>query len=474
MRRTLFIAASLMLAASMSLPARSSQSSAFLPGGSFDRAVDIAVDASGRAFLAIGTQSRDYGQPRRLSPVEAWLPNLQAFVTRIDTDGTESHWPITEASLKAIALDGSGHIYVVGSRSVPGHAIDAFVAKLRPSGSVEYSVTFGGAADDVATGVTADSAGNIFVVGGTASSDFRSSRPGQPCRGGTAAGSDAFVVRIDRQGSIAESTCLGGSAHDSAYSVALDPKGDLVVAGVTRSSDLPVTDGAFQSRFADDPCSPRAGCGDAFVAKLSSGELLVRWATFLGGSGAEVPEGFAVDAAGDIYVTGWTSSRDLPRRDAVQPECLTAYTGGDCGDAFIMKLAGSGSSLLFGSFIGGAAWETASSVAVTTAGLIYVSGTTASTNLLGRQFETPGRGDTDGFLVVLDPANDVLDVRVIDQGRNERVEGVAPGGQGSLYLIGAAEIAVPSDTPCCYGDRDAYVITIRPSGRARIDAARIN
>lgn len=461
MRRILFLAASLMLTASASLPARSSQSSAALPGGSFDRAVDIAVDASGRAFLAISTQSRDYGQPRRLSPVEAWLPNLQAFVTRIDTDGTQSHWPITEASLQAIALDASGYIYVAGSRRVPGQGGDAFLAKLRPSGAVEYSVTFGGVADDVATGVTVDSAGNIFVVGGTASSDFRSSRPDQPCRGGASTGSDAFVVRIDGQGAIAESTCLGGSAHDAAYGVALDPKGDLVVAGVTRSADLPVTAGAFQSRLADNPCSTKTGCGDAFVVKLSPGELLVRWATYLGGSGAEAPEDLAVDAAGDVYITGWTGSRDLPRRDAVQTDCLTAYTGGDCGDAFIMKLAASGSALLFGSFIGGAAWETASSVAISPSGLVYVSGTTASTNLLGRQFETPGRGDTDGFVVVLDRANDVLDVRVIDQGRNERVDRVATGRQGSLYLVGAADVAVPSDTPCCFGDRDVYVTTIR-------------
>ena len=461
MPRVLFIAASMVLAASMSLPARSSQSSTFLPGGSFDRAADIAVDASGRAFLAISTQSRDYGQPRRLLPADAWLPRNQAFVTRIDTDGTQTHWPITEASLSAIAIDAAGYIYVAGSRSAPGQSVDAFLARLRPSGSVEYSVTFGGAADDVAMGIAVDAAGNIFVVGATWSPDFRSSRPGQPCRGSAAAGSDAFVVRIDTQGSIAESMCLGGSLYDAAYGVALDPKGDLVVAGSTRSADLPVTEGAYQSRSTDRPCLPKVECGDAFVAKLSSGELRVLWATYLGGSARDMPEGFAVDAAGDIYITGSTTSRDLPRHDAVQPECLTAYTGGDCGDAFIVKLAGSGSSLLFGSFIGGSAWETATSVAVSPAGLIYVSGTTSSTNLLSRQFETPRPRDTDGFLVVLDRANDVLDVRVIDHGRNERIEGVAGGGHGVLYLIGDAEVAVPSGTPCCYTDRDAYVTTIR-------------
>jgi hypothetical protein len=461
MLRVLCIAASLVLAVSMSLPARSAQSSMFLPGGSFDRPAGIALDASGRAFLAISTQSRDYGQPLRLSPVEAWLPRIQAFVTRIDIDGTQTHWPITEASLNAIAIDAAGYIYVAGSRSVPGQAIDAFLARLRPSGSVEYSVTFGGAADDVASGVAVDAAGNIFVVGATSSPDFRSSRPGPPCRGGAAVGSDAFVVRIDTQGSIAESTCLGGSLHDAAYGVALDPKGDLVVAGSTRSADLPVTDGAYQSRSSDRPCVPKIDCGDAFVAKLSSGELRVLWSTYLGGSARDMPEGLAVDAAGDIYITGSTTSRDLPRRDAVQPACLTAYSGGDCGDAFIVKLARSGSSLLFGSFIGGSAWETATGVAISPAGRIYVSGTTSSTNLLGRQFETPRRQDTDGFLVVLDRANDVLDVRVIDHGRNERMEGVAGGWHGILYLIGAAEVAVPSGTPCCYSDRDAYVTTIR-------------
>jgi hypothetical protein len=313
----------------------------------------------------------------------------------------------------------------------------------------------------VAMGVAVDEAGNIFVVGATWSPDFRSSRPGQPCKGGTTAGSDAFVVRIDPHGSIAEATCLGGSLYDDAYGVTLDPKGDLVIAGNTRSSDLPVTERAYQSRSSDKPCLPKVDCGDAFVAKLSARELRVLWTTYLGGSAREMAEGFAVDAAGDIYITGSTTSRDLPLHDAFQPVCLTAYSGGDCGDAFVMKLAASGSTLLFGSFIGGAAWDTATGVAVSAAGLVYVSGTTASTNLLSRQFGTPQPRDTDGFLVVLDRANDVLDVRVMDHGRNERMEAVAEGGHGILYLIGAVDVAVPSDTPCCYSDRDAYVTTIR-------------
>lgn len=461
MQRVLLIAVSFVLIASMWLPAQSSQSTTFLPGGSYDRGADIAVDAIGRAFIAISTQSRDYGERQRLSPVDAWLPYRRAFVTRIDEDGTQTHWPIAEAALNAIALDAAGSIYVVGSyNSAPGQSADAFLAKLRPSGSVEYSVTFGGASDDIANGVTVDGAGNIFVVGSTVSSDFRSSKPGGSCHASVAAGADAFIVRIDRQGSITDSRCLGGRGYDSAYGVALDPNGDLIVAGATRSNDLLVTDGAFQSAYADNPCVPQSGCGDAFVAKLSPRDLGLVWATYFGGSNAEFPEGFALDAAGDIYISGWTKSRDLPQHDPVQKECLTAYTGGDCGDAFIAKLTNSGSSLLFGSFIGGSAWETATSVAVSPAGLVYVSGATSSTNLLGRQFDTRFH-DTDSFLVVLDRANDVLDVRVIDHGRNERIESVAGGSPGPLYLIGAADVDVPRDTPCCYNDRDAYVTTIR-------------
>lgn len=435
-------------------------SSTFLSGGSYERAADIAVDSSGRAFLAINTQSRDYGQPRRLAPADAWLPRTQAFVTRLDVDGTLAHWPVTEATLQAITVDAAGNIYVVGSRQVSGFTIDAFLAKLRPSGSVEYSVTFGGAADDLGRSVAVDSAGNIFIAGITSSPDFQASTPEQPCQASPAKGSDAFLVRIDPRGVIAESTCLGGSSLDYAYGVELDPKGDLIVAGLTRSTDFPVTADALQRRFADIPCEPRSGCGDVFVAKVSAAELRLRWATYLGGSRAEGPEGFAVDAAGDIYVTGFTMSRDLPLHDALQPECHTAYTASDCGDGFVMKLSGSGSALLFGSFIGGSQWESATAVAIAPSGLIYVSGTTASTNLLDRQFETPRPRDTDGFLLVLDGANDVRDVRVIDQGANERMEGVAADTRGNVYLIGGADISF-SGTPCCYTDRDAYVITTR-------------
>jgi hypothetical protein len=455
MPRVLFIATLLAVVTSISLPAAPAPSTTFLPGGSFDRAADVVVDAGGRVFLAINTQSRDYGQPQRLSPLEAWLPVTNAFVTRIDPNGALTHWPVAEASLQAITIDPAGNIYVVGSRRG-----EAFFARLRPSGSVEYSITFGGAADDVARDIAVDPLGNIFIAGVTSSADFRSTIPEQACNAGQTF-SDAFLVRIDPHGTIAESTCLGGSSTDYAYAVGLNAKGEAVVAGATRSADFPATPGAFQERFADRPCVPRIGCGDVFVATLSAGDLRVLWASYLGGSGGENPEGFTLDAAGDIYITGWTMSRDLPLHDPVQTECHTAYAGTDCGDAFVAKLAGSGSSLLFGSFIGGSRWETATDVATSSTGLLYVSGTTSSADLLTRQFETPRPGDTDGFVLILDRANDVLDVRVVDRGRNERMEGVATGTHGLLHLIGAVDVAVPPGTPCCYSDRDAYVITTR-------------
>jgi hypothetical protein len=439
---------------SITLPAATVPPTLFLPGGSFDRAADVVVDGIGRVFLAVATQSRDYGQLRRLPPVEAWLPALHAFVTRVDTDGTLTHWPITEASLQAITIDSAGYIYVVGSRRG-----DAFFAKLRPTGSVEYSVTFGGAADDNAHDVAVDAIGNIFIVGSTASADFRSSNPEQPCRAGVA-NTDAFLVRIAPHGTIAESTCLGGTAIDMAQAVGLDAKGGVVVAGLTRSNDFPVTAQAYQRRFADNPCAPKIGCGDVFVATLSTDGLRVLWASYFGGSAQELLGGFALDAEGDIYVTGWTTSRDLPRHDAVQAECLTAYVATDCGDAFVAKLSASGSSLLFGSFIGGSRWESAADVAIASTGLVYVTGSTSSSDLLYRQFGILPQ-DTDGFLLVLDRANDVLDVRVFNRGRNERVEGIATGPRGLLHLIGAVDIPVSSDTPCCYSNRDSYLITTR-------------
>src|SRR5439155_10364163 len=103
------------------------------------------------------------------------------------------------------------------------------------------------------------------------------------------------------------STYLGGSHFDSGYGIAIDVSGNAYVTGTADSVDFPTTPGVFKQA-----CPPNSLglCMDAFLAKLNSTGTALLYATYLGGSNYEAGTHVAVDAAGNAYVTGSTTSPD--------------------------------------------------------------------------------------------------------------------------------------------------------------------
>ena len=97
------------------------------------------------------------------------------------------------------------------------------------------------------------------------------------------------------------------------------------------------------------------------------------YATYFGGSGGDEAAGIAVDAAGDVYITGRTGSLDFPVRHAAQP-----FHGGPSYDAFIVKLNSVGDSVMYATYLGGSSNEYAADVHVDEAGNAFVVGTTYS------------------------------------------------------------------------------------------------
>src|SRR5262249_11729463 len=157
--------------------------------------------------------------------------------------------------------------------------------------------------------------GNAYVTGETQAPDFPvrdalqaacSLNSAHRCVG------DAFLAKLNPDGSLAFSTFLGGSGEDGASAVTLDAEGHVFVAGGTASVDSPVL----------EPAQPiHGGGGDAFVAKIAADGSRVLFATYLGGEGADEARGIAVDASGGVYVTGSTRSSDFPTERALQTGC---------------------------------------------------------------------------------------------------------------------------------------------------------
>jgi hypothetical protein len=134
--------------------------------------------------------------------------------------------------------------------------------------------------------------------------------PGTPQRTYHGAG-DAFVTELNATGTaVLYSTYPGGNAVDDATAIAIDSTGNGYVAGLTQSTDFPVTSGAFQASLRGS--APTAE--NAFVAKLNANGTALAYSTYLGGTGQDVASGIAVDAAGHAFVTGGTQSADFRQR----------------------------------------------------------------------------------------------------------------------------------------------------------------
>src|SRR5262249_24428511 len=144
------------------------------------------------------------------------------------------------------------------------------------------------------------------------------------------------------------STLLGGGRDDMATAVALDPDGNVVVAGSTLSQNFPTTSGAYSRAWhggGRQPSFPAGdvllNSGDVFVTKINSSGSAIIASTLLGGRADDFAQAMTVDASGNIYVAGATLSPDFP---VTSGAFQTTYSGSDgrnvffnFGDAFITK-----------------------------------------------------------------------------------------------------------------------------------------
>lgn len=284
----------------------------------------------------------------------------------------------------AIAVDGSGNAYVVGETSSsqatfpvtagfdltysdgPG---DAFIAKVNAAGTaLVYCSYIGGSSNDRATGVAVDGPGNAYVVGETFSNQTTFPIVGGP--GLTyARNGDVFIAKVNAAGtSLLYSGYIGGDQRDFASGVAIDSGGNAYVVGYTGSTELsfPVTVGPDISENGDI---------DAFVAKVNTTGTALVYCGYIGGVAKDYGRSIAVDGAGNAYVVGDTASNQTSFPVTGGPD-LT-YNGGD-SDAFVAKINGAGTALVYSGYVGGTGVEFGRGMAVDSAGNAYITGETSS------------------------------------------------------------------------------------------------
>jgi hypothetical protein len=326
-----------------------------------------------------------------------------------------------------------------------------------------YATFFGGTSDETAYAVAVDPSGNAYIAGSTSSADLpaTSGAYSRQFAGGT---SDAFVAKFSPTGALLYATYLGGGAADVAYALAVDSQGNAYLTGSTASSNFPVTQSAYRSTL--------AGTSNAFVAKLNPAGSSLLYATYLGGSGTDTGYGIAVDASGDMFIAGSTSSTNFPVSSGAY---RTAYAGGTF-DAFVTALNSSGAGLLYSTYLGGSAEDQAYAIALDSKGDAFVVGETLSANFPNTPalIQAGHHASYDGFVAALNPGGSALLYSTLLGGSSDDYAcGIALDSAGNAYVSGYTGSSDFPHTagvlqPASAGGYDAFVAKIAPLGTALV------
>jgi hypothetical protein len=371
-----------------------------------------------------------------------------------------------------ISVDRSGNIYVAGitdSSDFPtanalqsrsgSSTYDAFVTKINASGAtLIYSTYLGGSGLDDGLGITVDDSGNAYVTGRTSSPNFPTTTGvvQSTCCG-------AFVTKINPTGSaLLYSTYLGTNDGDSGNGIAVDASGNAYVIGYTQSAHFPTTTGAFQTTIGSIN-------DNAFVAKINTTGSALLYSTYLGGNGSDEGYGIAVDASGNAYVTGFTSSTNFPTANAFQS------TLAGSNNAFITKINASGSALVYSTYLGGSASDGGNAIAVDTSGNAYVTGFTSSTNFpTANAFQSTLAGSNNAFITKINASGSALVYSTYLGGSaSDGGNAIAVDTSGNAYVTGitsSTNFPTANAVQPSYGVgmSDVFVTKLNPSGSALV------
>ena len=457
--------------------------STYLGGSRLDIGWSIALDPAGNIYVAGETLSRNL-----VTTAGAFTPKYQggnrgfgdAFVAKYDNTGSNLLYLTflggkTDDGALGLAVDASGAVYITGftdSKNFPIvpanalraqptgrnnnalrlHFVDAFVAKLDPTGSsLVYSTLLGGDGRDEGVGIALDSAGNAYVAGLTESTNFFpiSANAFQTNEQGNA---DVFVTKLVDGATFSYSTYLGGTNLEYPEGIAVDSGGSAYVTGFTASTNYPtinaiVLNGLTYTNL--NTQTNRSFGTDAFVTRLSADGSALLFSTFLGGSNDDAGLGIALDASGNAYVTGYTFSTNFPA--TVFPVPVSGASN-FTSHAFVTKLDAN-DNLIYSTQFGGSRRDRGLGIAVDAAGNAYVAGFTSSTNFFATNSLTDLRSTNavlprsrlfdNGFVAVLNPdASAFLHSIYIGGFVNDEINAIAVDPSGKAAFIAGQTVSV--------------------------------
>jgi len=364
-------------------------------GTSDDHVTNVVTDASGNIYLTGNFQSAS------ITFGFTTLTNASSgtgdfFIAKYAPSGYLL-WAVSAGGTgddagTAVSADANGNVLAAGNFSSsaitfgtttltnvgsPG-GYDLFLVKFGPTGSVVWATSAGGITSDYAYALATDPSGDVYMTGGFGSPSITF--------GSTTltkvACIDFYLVKYGPTGSVLWARGVGGANNEVGYGLALDPSGNVCVAGYFGSPTVVIGSTTLTN-------AGSAGWSDVLLLKYNpSGTCL--WATSTGGAYEDVATSIGVDASGNIYISGYFSS------SSISFGSTTLINGGNY-DMFLAKYGPSGNPV-WAKGAPGSAYEYSYGTAVDPWGEVYTCGIFSSTSISFGNSTLTNSGGYDGFL----------------------------------------------------------------------------
>ncbi|MCB0782340.1 MAG: hypothetical protein KDC03_22865, partial [Flavobacteriales bacterium] len=390
-----------------------------------------------------------------LIAVTPWQTSLQeiAYDVAVDSEGAT----VTVGTFtSALDLDPGPGVFTV----TPNGSSDIFICKLSASGGFLWGGSLGGGNADLALSVVTDASDNVVLTGRVAGTLDVDPGPGVQTETTLNTTYDVLVMKLSSGGSLLWAHVLGSNNNDVGRRVAVDANGNIAVTGVLGAAG-DVDPGPGTTLTGGN------GQDDVLVLKFdAAGGLL--WGFAIGGPANDAGNGVAIDASGNVLVTGeYRNTMDLdPGAGA------NAITSNGNTDLFVAKYDGSG-NLLWGHGMGGTSLEFGAAVATGPSGQVAITGQFNSATDVDPgpgSLVLPASGTEDAFLLQLD-ASGALEWAFLLKSFLNRGRDLVIDGGGHVVLAGTFGSTLDADPGpgvanlVSHGASDGFVLGYDAAGQ---------
>lgn len=373
---------------------------------------EVATDSDGNSVITGKTQSVNGLATPGAYDTSYGGGGTDAFLAKINSSGTLS-WstyfggPGVEIAY-AVSYDKSGNTYMGGytgsltniatagayQTTYGGGVNDGFLAKFDPNGQILWSTYFGGPGTEWIVSLCTDNSNNVYITGWT-ESKIGISTPGAYQAVYIGRPMDCFIAKFDSNGALIFSTYFGAVGEDRPHDIHIDNQGNIILDGSTQGKIGLSTSGAYQDTM--------GGTVDAFLSKWTP-EGQLTWSTYYGGKAEDRARELTIDANDNIYMTGFTSSKNAIATNGAWKDTITKglnTQGKQTFDAFLVKFSSTGQRV-WGTYYGGTANEYGRGLRISPEHNLVTSGVTLSKYNIASSdaYQKHNKGLDDAYLSV--------------------------------------------------------------------------